>query len=118
MSTDARGRDVVAAKAMESVVRAVTADALGVASKSVQADLDDDGGRLAIAVRAPIRVVSIDRLQREPAALERSGGSVLDRTATAERTIAARVTELTGSAVRRVGVRITGADVSTERRVR
>jgi hypothetical protein len=118
MSDAARGRDVISTRAMEAVVRAVTAEAFGVAAKSVQADLADDGGRLALSVRTPIRLVSIDRLQHEPSALQRSGGSVLERAAAAERSIADRVSDITGTDVQQVGVRITAADVTRERRVR
>ena len=57
------GRTKIAPRALDRVVSAVTADALGVNSKKVSVDLNDDGGNLSLTVSAPIRVpvASADR---------------------------------------------------------
>lgn len=118
MSGEVRGRTTITATAMQRIVRAVTAEQLDVDARSVHAELTDEAGRLAVAVRTPIRVVSIERYQQDPTALDRLGGSVLERAQQAERRIAARFGELTGSVVDRVSVRLTAARIGTERRVR
>ena len=112
------GRTVVTARALERVVRAVTAEQFGVDPKSVSADLTDDGGRLDLALRTPVRTVSIGRLQEDRRSVERSGGSIVDRAAEGESAIAERVTTITGSTVSRLSLRFTEAVIRTERRVR
>lgn len=114
----ARGRTVISARAIERVVRAVTAEQFGVDTKSVSADLTDEGGRLDLAVRTPVRVVSIGRLQDDARAIERSGGSVVERAARSEAAIIEQVGTITGSAVSKLAVRFTGAVIRQERRVR
>jgi hypothetical protein len=120
MSTaeSSHGRTVITAKAIERVVRAVTAEQFGVQAKAVSADLTDAGGRLDLAVRTPIRVVPIRRVHEDADAIRRSGGSIVDRAQRGEATIADRVSEITGSAVSRLSLRFTSADISQERRVR
>ena len=112
------GRTVVSARAIEKIVRAVTAHEFGVDVKSVAADLNDEAGRLDLAVRTPIRVVSIRRAQDDPRSIERSGGSVLARAGRSEQAIVDQVGTLTGSTVSRLAVRLTGAEIKQERRVR
>ena len=114
----AGGRTVITERAIERVVRAVTADQFGVPSKSVSADLIDEGGQLELAVRTPIRVVSITRLQDDARAIERSGGSIIRRAKEAEAAIVDQVGSITGSSVSRLAVRFTGAEIKQERRVR
>jgi hypothetical protein len=112
------GRTVVTARALERVVRAVTADQFGVEAKSVSAELTDEGGRLDLAVRTPIRVVSIDRVQQDGQAMERAGGSIIDRAARSEAAIIDQVSTITGSIVSKLALRFTSADIRPERRVR
>lgn len=113
-----RGRTVVTARAIERVVRAVTADQFGVAAKQVTADLTDEGGRLDLAVRTPIRVVSIGRVQDDPGSIGRSGGTIVERAARSEAAIIEQVGSITGSTVHRLALRFTEADIKQERRVR
>lgn len=112
------GRTVISARAIERVVRAVTADQFGVAAKSVSADLTDEGGRLELAVSTPIRVVSIGRAQDDANAIDRSGGSIVERADRSEQRIVEQVGAITGSAVSRLALRFTAADIKQERRVR
>ena len=120
MSTaeSSHGRTVITERAIERVVRAVTAEQFGVQAKAVSADLTDAGGRLDLAVRTPIRVVPISRVHEDADAIRRSGGSIVDRAQHGEATIADRVSEITGSAVSRLSLRFTSADIAKERRVR
>lgn len=113
-----RGRTVISARAIERVVRAVTADQFGVQAGRVSAEMTDDAGRLDLAVRTPIRVVPIRRLQEDPFAVERSGGTVTERAVRGEAEIIDRVHALTGSTVSRLALRFTEADIRQERRVR
>ena len=113
-----RGRTTIAARAVEKVVRAVTADQFSVDPKRVSADLTDDGGRLDLAVATPIRVVPIGRVQEDPQALAKAGGSITDRASRGEAAIIEQVGTITGSTVSRLALRITGADIKQERRVR
>jgi hypothetical protein len=116
-TTVAAGRNRITAKALNRVVAAVTADALGVKASRVGVDLADDQGRLALTVTTPIRVVSLARVQAGPGVVGRTGGSVADRAAAAQETIRDRVSLITGSAVGRVTVRLTTADIQDEERV-
>jgi hypothetical protein len=109
---------VITARAIERVVRAVTAEQFEVSAKAVSAELTDEGGRLDLAVRTPIRVVPIARLHEDDRAVERSGGSVIDRAKHAERAIVDQVGTITGSSVSKLSVRFTGAEIRQERRVR
>ncbi|MCS5716383.1 hypothetical protein NVV95_17690 [Herbiconiux sp. CPCC 205716] len=112
-----RGRNRIASKALNRVVAAVTAEALGVSASTVSVDLADSQGLLALTVSTPVRVVSLSRVEREPSSVIRSGGPILDRVAVAQDTIRTRVEQLTGSTIARVTVRVTGIDIRTEERV-
>ncbi|MFT2815443.1 hypothetical protein [Leifsonia sp. A12D58] len=112
-----RGRTRITSKALKSVVSAVTAEALGVDANHVGVDLTDHSGALAVTVTTPIRVVSLDRVQSDPTAVKRAGGSIVDRTSRAQETIRDRVSNLTGSTIGRVTVRISGVNIQPEERV-
>jgi len=117
-----RGRNRITAKALNRVVAAVTADALGVKAARVGVDLSDEKGMLVLTVSTPIRVVSLDRIRTATGSgegvVQRSGGSIVDRAAEAQEIIRDRVNALTGSAIGRVTVRLTAADIQLEERVR
>jgi hypothetical protein len=113
-----RGRTVITARAIERVVRAVTADQFDVDVRAVSADLTDAGGHLDLAIRTPIRVSPISRVQADSQAVERSGGSVLERAARSEAAIVDQVRTITGSTVSRLALRFTAAEIRPERRVR
>lgn len=112
-----RGRNRVTSRALGRVSAAVAADALGVDASSVSVDVNDDNGALGLSVSAPIRVVSLRRVVADPSAVERSGGSILDRASRAQGVIRDAVSELTGASVGRVAVRIEDASIRSERRV-
>jgi uncharacterized alkaline shock family protein YloU len=112
------GRTKIAPRALDRVVSAVTADALGVTAKTVSVDLEDNGGSLSLMVSTPIRVPSLERVLHGTDVIGRTGGSVLDRAKVAQETIRSRVQSLTGSTVDRVIVTITGIDIKQERRVK
>ena len=114
----AAGRNRITSRALNRVVAAVTADALGVEASRVGVDLADEKGLLVLTVTTPIRVVSLNRVAEERAAVERAGGSIVSRAARAQETIRDRVNALTGSAVARVTVRLSAADIQKEGRVR
>ncbi len=113
-----RGRNRVTTKALNRIVAAVTADALGVTAGRVGVQLADEKGLLVLTVTTPIRVVSLNRVHAVPGVVERSGGSIVDRAGRAQETIRERVNELTGSAIGRVTVRLSAADIQNEERVR
>lgn len=113
-----QGRTRVTSKALNRVIGAVAADALGVDAKSVSIDLADTEGRLAVIVRSPLRVVSLTRVQDDAAIVARTGGSLLERAAAAQQLILSRSADLTGSAISTVTVRLTGVDVQPERRAK
>lgn len=113
-----RGRNRITSRALNRVVAAVTADALGVKASRVGVDLADEKGLLVLTVTTPIRVVSLRRVHDGVGVVDRSGGSILDRAARAQEIIRDRVTEITGSAIGRVVVRLSGADIQEEERVR
>ncbi len=113
-----RGRNRVTTKALNRIVAAVTADALGVTAARVGVALADEKGLLVLTVTTPIRVVSLSRVHDRPEVVDRAGGSIVDRAARAQETIRERVNALTGSAIGRVTVRLTAADIQQEERVR
>lgn len=102
-----RGRTTVAPRALNRLVRAVTADTFGVTARAVHVELSDRNGLLALRVRTPIRVVA---LRQTPADSERSSGTLIQRAADAQTTIRERVTELTGAEIAHVTVWLTGID--------
>ncbi|MGD8169882.1 hypothetical protein ACEXOS_021935 [Herbiconiux sp. P16] len=112
------GRTRITSKALSRIVSAVTAEALDVTASRVGVELADQRGLLTLVVTTPIRVVSLDRVLRERGAVDRTGGSILDRTARAQETIRDRVGTLTGSAIGRVTVRVSGVDIQPGERVR
>ncbi len=118
LKSESRGRTRITSRALQRVVAAVAGEALGVDAKHVDADLTDHEGVMDLQVQAPITVPSIARIREDARALERVGGSVLDRAAAAESTIRDRVRDLTGYDIRRVTLRITDIDINTGSRVR
>jgi hypothetical protein len=114
-STDGRTR--VTAKALNRLVAAVAAEALGVPARVVSVDLTDSAGKLAVTVRSPLRVVSLTRVQDDRSLVARTGGTLLERAAAAQQQIRSRAAELSGSAISNVTVRLTGIDIQQERRV-
>lgn len=114
------GRTRVSSRALDRVVGAVAADALGVETKAVHVRLGDDRGSLAIAVASPIRavpLVSPGRVAGLSSPRSKPAGTLLQRAEAAQRQIKKRVSELTGSAVGRVEVRLTGVRLENDRRV-
>ncbi|PPG36567.1 hypothetical protein C5E10_00140 [Pseudoclavibacter sp. RFBG4] len=112
-----RGTTRLTPKALTRVASAVAGDALGVDAGSVSVDLDDHNGNLALRISTPIRVPSLSRIRSQDAAIERSGGPILDRVEAAKAAIRDRFQTLTDSHVDRVMLRITGLDIRTEERV-
>lgn len=117
MTAARRGRNRITARALDRVATAVAADELGVQPKTVSVDTSDDAGMLELVVSSPIRVAPLSRVQRDPAIVERTGGTLLERAGRAQDGIRSRVAELTGSGVSRVTVRLTGVTVVEEKRV-
>lgn len=112
------GRTRITTRSLTRVVSAVTAEALGVDAGHVGVDLDDREGTLAVTVKTPIRVVSLDRVRTERSVVQRTGGSIVDRATRAQETIRDRVSALTGFSIGRVAVRITGVNIQPEERVK
>ena len=114
----AGGRTRITARALERVAEAVTAEAFGSPGDRVRVDLTAHDGALDVAVSTAIRTIPVPRARPGPRALERSGGSIVDRTVAAEESIRTRVHELTGYEVRQVFVHLTGVHIKQEPRVR
>lgn len=112
------GRTVITARALDRVVRAVSGAALGVEPRRVGAQVRDASGLLALEVRAPIRLPSLDEIAASVDVVSRGGGTILERAESARTEIRSRVEEITGSSVSRVVVRLDSAHIEPERRVR
>lgn len=112
----ARGRTTVAPRAIDRTVAAVAAEFFGVAARSVQVELSDRGGLLALLVRTPVRAVSLARVRQTPALVEMDG-TLRERAAEGQLVIQQRVTALTGAAVAHVTVEVTGIHTVQEKRV-
>ena len=110
--------DSIVPRALRQLVGMVTAESLGVKPNEVTVELGDDHGRLAVTISTSIRVVSLQRVTREPALIARTGGTILARSAASQTEIRRRVSELTGADIGRVTVRLTGVNITAERRVR
>lgn len=113
-----RGRTRITPKALNRVVSAVTAEVFGVDAGRVGVELADDAGALALVVSTSIRVVSVKQVQSDRSAVQRAGGSILDRAVGAQETIREQVTAVTGCTVGRVTVRVSSVDIQPEMRVR
>lgn len=113
-----RGRTRVLPRALRQIVAMATAESLGVSPGQVGVELGDDHGMLALTISTSIHVVALKSVIRDPAVVERSGGTILARSATSQVEIRRRVGELTGSDIGQVTVRLTGIKVHPERRVR
>jgi uncharacterized alkaline shock family protein YloU len=111
------GGNTVTRRALDRLVAAVTADTFGVTARAVQVDLSDHNGLLALKVRTPIRVLTLERIQRTPTVVE-TGRALIQQAAAAQTTIRQRVTELSGAEIAHVTVELTGIDIREERRVR
>ncbi|MEC5184734.1 hypothetical protein RCH12_002204 [Cryobacterium sp. MP_3.1] len=107
------GRITVRQRALNTVARAVSAEALGVPPAQVTVTLQDDRGRLGVSVVAPISVPDLDTVTPGDA-----GDSVLHRVRDAQAQIRAGTTRLTGYQVGQVDVRVSGARIGDDVRVR
>lgn len=114
----AGGRTRITSRALNRVVSAVSAEALGVEAGRVGVELADENGGLVLTVRSPIRVVGLSMVTRHPAVVGTTGGTILERAARAQGIIRSRVVELTGYDIARVVVRLDSVDIRPERRVR
>lgn len=107
------GRITVRQRALNTVARAVSAEALGVPANQVTVTLQDDRGLLGVSVVAPISVPDLDTVS--PGA---AGDTVLHRVAEAQATIRDATTRITGNQVGRVDVRVRGAHIGRDKQVR
>ncbi|RFA12197.1 hypothetical protein B7R22_17370 [Subtercola boreus] len=115
-ASGALGHTRITARALNHLIAAVAAEALGVAARSVSIDLADEAGKLTVTVRSPLRVVSLPHVTREPGIVARTGGTLLDRATAAQQQIRSRAAALSGSDISAVTVRLTGIDIQPERR--
>ncbi|THG30010.1 hypothetical protein [Naasia lichenicola] len=113
-----RGRNTISARALDRVASAVTAEALDVSARHVRARIEDESGAIALHVSTPIRAISLRAVQTDAAAVQRSGGSLLQRAEAAQQLIRDDFASLTGSEVARVTVRLSSVDIRQEERVR
>ncbi|MDF2443142.1 MAG: hypothetical protein JWR01_1345 [Subtercola sp.] len=116
-SADRAGRTRITARALNRLLAAVSAEALGVDTRTVTIDLADESGRLSVTVRSPLRVVSLSQVTAEHGIVARTGGTILERAQSAQQQIRSRAAELSGSDISTVTVRLTGIDIQPERRV-
>lgn len=110
------GRDRFAPRALEHLVQAIAADALGVAPRDPAVRVSDAAGALAVTVRSP---VAMPPLGDGDGDVDSDGErqDLIQRLAAAAADTRARFAELTGLDVARVDMRATKA-IITERRVR
>lgn len=107
------GRITVRQRALNTVARAVCAEALEVPPAQVSVTLQDDHGLLGVSVVAPISVPDLDTVS-----VGAAGSTVLHRVQEAQATIRTRTTRITGNQVGRVDVRVRGAHIAHTERVR
>ncbi|WP_258804689.1 hypothetical protein [Pseudarthrobacter sp. NS4] len=111
------GHNRISTQALTSLAKAAAANALGVEAQDVRADWADDDGLLALFLVTPISIPPLKAVALDPGQVERTGGSIWDRTVKAKARILETVTELSGARLSRVDIRISGATVSEGGRV-
>ena len=111
------GHNRISTQALTSLAKAAAANALGVNAQDVRADWADDDGLLALSLVTPISIPPLSAVALDPARVERSGGSIWDRTVKAKALILETVTELSGARLSRVDIRISGATINEGGRV-
>ncbi|MFC4242692.1 hypothetical protein ACFOYW_04840 [Gryllotalpicola reticulitermitis] len=112
----APGRTTVVPRALDRVVSAVTADTFGVTARAVHVELSDRAGLLAVRVRTPIRVISLEQVTQMPTFVSATGGTLLRHAADGQSAIRERVTALTGAEIAHVTVELTGVEIRDRRR--
>lgn len=112
-----RGRTTVTPRALNSLASALMAEAFGIAAKAVQVDLSDQNGLLALTIRTPIRVSSLNKVRQRSQIAKTRQNTILQRVTDAQTMIQERVTALTGSNVAHVTIRLNGVDTDESRSV-
>lgn len=112
-----RGRTTVTPRALNSLASALMAEAFGIAAKAVQVDLSDQNGLLALTIRTPIRVSSLNKVRQRAQIATTRQNTILQRVTDAQTMIQERVTALTGSNVAHVTIRLNGVDTDESRSV-
>ena len=96
------GHTRITPAALRHTVEAITARAFGVHASGVSARLDDDSGRLGVAVSVPLALPSL----LEPRA--EAGQSIVDRSRKARSAIITEGRAITGMTLGRVDIRLLG----------
>lgn len=109
---DYPGHITVRQKALNTVARAVCAEALGVDPGQVSVTLRDDRGLLGLDVVSPISVPDLDTITPG-----HTGSTLLQRVTDAQAAIRTSTARITGNQVGRVDIRVRGAHITEERRV-
>lgn len=112
------GHTRISTVALTSLARMAAAEVLQVPAASVRVTWSDDAGSLALSLSSPMGAPSLQAAAADPACVERSGGSIIDRSLAAKDSILSNVEKLSGSKISRVDIRISGLLVRDERRVR
>ena len=116
------GRNRISSKAIRAVVSAITASELGITAKSVDVQLSDDNGGLAIGISAPIAIAALAAVRTGSSRLAvrstTAQPTLIERVTSAQNIIRGRMLDLTGSSVGAVNIRLTGAQIQGEVRVR
>ncbi|WCI08052.1 hypothetical protein PJ267_16210 [Arthrobacter sp. OVS8] len=97
------GHTRISPAALRHTVEAITARAFGVQASGVSARLDDDSGKLAVAVSVPLAVPSLLEPRGE------AGKSIVQRSREARSTIISEGLAITGMTLGGVDIRLTGA---------
>lgn len=108
----------ITSRALDRVVSAAAAEALGVSPRDVRATLADRRGELVLSVTGPVRLPALDRVSADPAVVDRYGGGLLERAEAARAVIRDRVGFLSGAVIGRIDLRFTSARTEAEGRVR
>lgn len=96
------GHNRITHAALRRTVEAITARAFGVHASGVSARLDDDSGRLGVAVSVPLVLPSLLQPRAEP------GQSIADRSREARSAILREGLAITGMTLGRVDIRLLG----------
>lgn len=111
------GHTRISTAALTSLARMAAAQALDVPPASVRVSWSDDAGSLALSLSSPMSAPSLKAVVEDPDRVERSGGSIIERSLAAKDSILTNVEALSGSKLSRVDIRISGLLVHDEQRV-
>lgn len=113
-----RGRTTVTPRALHRVAAALMAQIFGIPTKTVDVNVADQEGLLALTIGAPIPIGSLATIQQVSAVTDPNHDTILARVADAQTKMQEQFTALTGATVAHVTIRLNGVDTDESSNLR